>query len=88
MDPKQWPRRSPKDKRDNYCSNINLDSFGFGYPQVLDNVSTSKMSEMVKAVADEVKMPDGHASLAGAVDADSSSIYVEGHSGGHHSWPK
>src|SRR5258706_4961952 len=68
----------PKDKRDIYCSNINLDSFGFGYPQVLDNVSTSKMSEMVKAVAEEVKMPYAHASLAGAADADSSSFMSRG----------
>src|SRR5205823_1677856 len=56
----------PKDRRDFYCSNINLDSFGFTYPQVLDNASTPKMAEMVKMLAEELKMPYAHASLEGA----------------------
>lgn len=71
-------RAIPKDKRQDYCSNINLDSFGFTYPQVLDNVSTQKMADMAKALADEVKMPYGHASLQGAADADSSSFKSAG----------
>lgn len=68
----------PKDKRTNYCSDINLDSFGFGYPQVLDNASTSSMTEMAKTVAEEMKIPFGHASLAGTADADSSSFKSRG----------
>jgi Zn-dependent M28 family amino/carboxypeptidase len=64
----------PKETRASYCSNINLDSFGFSYPQVLDNSSSPKMIEMAKSVADEVKMPFTHASLEGVADADSSSF--------------
>lgn len=64
----------PKDKRIMYCSNVNIDSFGFSYPQVLDNTSTPAMSDMAKSVADEVKMPFSHASLDGEADADSSSF--------------
>jgi len=64
----------PKEKRASYCSNINLDSFGFSYPQVLDNASSPMMTEMAKSVADEVKMPLNHASLEGIADADSSSF--------------
>lgn len=64
----------PKEDRARYCSNINLDSFGFSYPQVLDNSSSPKMTEMAKSVADEVKMPLTHVSLEGIADADSSSF--------------
>jgi Zn-dependent M28 family amino/carboxypeptidase len=64
----------PKENRANYCSNVNLDSFGFSYPQVLDNASSPKMTEMAKSVADEVKMPFTHTSLEGVADADSSSF--------------
>jgi putative aminopeptidase FrvX len=63
-----------KEKRDRYCSNVNIYSFGFGYPQVLDNASTPAMTAMAKSLADEVKMPFSHASLAGSADADSSSF--------------
>jgi len=64
----------PKENRASYCSNINLNSFGFSYPQALDNTSSQKMTELAKSVADEVKMPFTHASLAGVADADSSSF--------------
>jgi Peptidase family M28 len=67
----------PKEKRDFYCSNVNLDSFGFSYPQVMDNTSTQKMTDMVKELAAEVKMPFAHAAIPGA-DADSSSFKSRG----------
>jgi Zn-dependent M28 family amino/carboxypeptidase len=63
----------PKDRRLGYCANLNFDSFGFGYPQVIDNASSSRMIDMVESVADEVKMQFAHAPIAGA-DADSSSF--------------
>lgn len=64
----------PKEKRSQICSMINLDSFGFTYPQVLSNSSNSKMTKFAKELADEVKMPFSNASLGGAADADSSSF--------------
>jgi Zn-dependent M28 family amino/carboxypeptidase len=64
----------PKENRSSYCSVVNLDSFGFGYPQVLVNASNSKMTAAAKALADELKMPFHTASLAGVADADSTSF--------------
>jgi Zn-dependent M28 family amino/carboxypeptidase len=64
----------PKEKRAAYCSMVNLDSFGFGYPQVLENASTPKMTTAAKDLAAELKMPFSSVSLAGVADADSSSF--------------
>jgi Zn-dependent M28 family amino/carboxypeptidase len=61
----------PKEKRVNYCAMINIDSFGFSYPQVLDNTSSSKMSKLAEELSKEVKLPFAHASLEGIADADS-----------------
>lgn len=63
-----------KENRSSYCSMVNLDSFGFGYPQVLINASNSKMTATAKTLADELKMPFFTASLAGVADADSTSF--------------
>jgi hypothetical protein len=54
----------PKETRASYCWMINLDSFGFTYPQVLANASNSKMTATAKDLADELKMPFSSASLA------------------------
>jgi Zn-dependent M28 family amino/carboxypeptidase len=64
----------PKENRLSYCSMVNLDSFGFGYPQVLTNASNSKMTATAKALADELKMPFSTISLDGVADADSTSF--------------
>ena len=64
----------PKESRSLYCSMVNFDSFGFGYPQVLTNTSNSKMTKLAKDMASEAKMPFNVASLAGIADADSSSF--------------
>ncbi|MBA2619771.1 MAG: M20/M25/M40 family metallo-hydrolase [Acidobacteria bacterium] len=64
----------PKEKRENYCAMVNLDSFGFTYPQVLDNVSSRKLTDLAEQTAKDVKMPFAHASLEGIADADSSSF--------------
>lgn len=64
----------PKEKRENYCSMINFDSFGFTYPQVLDNVSNSKMTKIAKEIAKEMNFPFSNASLEGTADADSASF--------------
>jgi Zn-dependent M28 family amino/carboxypeptidase len=63
-----------KDKRANFCAMVNLDSFGFGYPQILDNTSSPKLSDLAKELMKELKLPFQHASLAGSADADSTSF--------------
>ena len=67
-------RAIPKEKRAGYCSMVNFDSFGFTYPQVLDNVSNSKMTKMAKETAKQMKISLASASLAGSADADSTSF--------------
>jgi len=64
----------PKEKRVNYCSMVNIDSFGFSYPQILDNVSSPKMLKLAEEIAGETKISLAHASLEGIADADSSSF--------------
>jgi Zn-dependent M28 family amino/carboxypeptidase len=64
----------PKEKRVSYCSMVNFDSFGFTYPQVLNNASSAKMTKAAKDLAGEMKIPFANASLAGAADADSTSF--------------
>ncbi|HYJ90945.1 MAG TPA: M20/M25/M40 family metallo-hydrolase [Pyrinomonadaceae bacterium] len=68
----------PKETRPNYCAMVNFDSFGFGYPQVLDNTSTPSMIEIAEKLAKEINMQFYHASLSGTADADSSSFKDKG----------
>jgi Zn-dependent M28 family amino/carboxypeptidase len=63
----------PKEDRDQYCSMINFDSFGFAYPQVMTNASTPGMAKLAKDLAKEVNMPLSEAAINNA-DADSSSF--------------
>jgi Zn-dependent M28 family amino/carboxypeptidase len=63
-----------KDKRANFCAMVNLDSFGFSYPQILDNTSSPRLSDLAKELMKELKLPFLHASLAGTADADSTSF--------------
>jgi hypothetical protein len=67
----------PKDKRSQYCSMVNFDSFGFGYPQVMLNASTPLFAEYTKKLAESVKMPFHEAAIAGA-GADSASFRAVG----------
>jgi Zn-dependent M28 family amino/carboxypeptidase len=71
---REMAKSIPKEGRPKYCSMLNMDSFGLQYPQVLSNTSNSKMTDLAKELAAEVKMPFAQASLAGAADADSSSF--------------
>jgi len=66
-------RAIEKEHLGQYCGMINIDSLGMARPQVLDNASSKKMIELAENLAKEMKMPFGHASVAGA-DADSSSF--------------
>lgn len=63
----------PKEKREGFCSMVNLDSFGFATPQVMDNTSNSKMIDLASNLAKELNMPFSHASITDA-DADSTSF--------------
>jgi len=53
----------PKDKRENYCAMINLDSFGFTYPQVMTNISDSKLIDLAEVVSKDMKLPFAQASI-------------------------
>lgn len=64
-----------KEARAGYCSMVNLDSFGLGYPYILENGSTAKMVRAAKDLATELKVPVKSISLpSGTADADSSSF--------------
>ena len=69
-------RAIPKESREQYCSMINFDSFGFNYPQAMTNTSNPKMVKSARDLAKEVKMPFSEASINGA-DADSSSFVAK-----------
>jgi Iap family predicted aminopeptidase len=62
-----------RDDLKNYCAMVNLDSFGFSYPQVLENVSSPKMTVLAKDLAKELEMPFTTASINSAL-ADSASF--------------
>jgi len=56
-----------------YCAMVNLDSFGFALPQVLENISSKKMTELAKVLAKEFELPLSTASLTLA-SSDSASF--------------
>ena len=62
-----------KDQVAQYCAMINIDSLGLSMPQVLDNTSSRKLTQVAEELAKEMKMPFAHASVTDA-DADSSSF--------------
>lgn len=59
-----------------YCAMINIDSLGMAAPQVADNMSTKKLTQLAQDVAQEMKMPFAHASIKGA-DSDSSPFILK-----------
>lgn len=63
----------PKENLPKICSMVNIDSFGFGSPQVADNMSSGKMLKSAKELAKEMNFPFSDAAIANA-DADSSSF--------------
>ena len=65
-----------KDQVAQYCEMINIDSFGLAAPQVADNMSSRKLSTFTADLANEMKIPFGHASIEGA-DADSSTFIAK-----------
>lgn len=68
----EMARAIPREKRSNYCAMVNFDSFGFAYPQVMTNISDTKLIELAKEVSDELKIPFGQARIENASsDSDS-----------------
>ncbi len=63
----------PKEKRLQYCSMVNFDSFGFSSPFILRNPSTPKMIEIAKNIAKESGFKMIDVEIAGS-DADSTSF--------------
>ncbi len=63
----------PKADRASYCAMVNFDSFGLARAQVLNNVSTLKLTEFVRKVAEGAEIPFATASVTGA-GADSESF--------------
>jgi Iap family predicted aminopeptidase len=61
-------RSIPKPERARYCAMINLDSFGLSTPQVLDNVSSSRLRKVAAELAETMEVPFDHArvDIAGA----------------------
>ncbi len=64
----------PKENRSDYCAMVNLDSFGFTYPQVLTDISSPKMTKLAKTLAGELQLPFSEASLLGVASSDSASF--------------
>lgn len=63
----------PKESLSTYCSVVNLDSFGLGYPVVLENASSSKMTKFAQELGKELKVQVTPLNVPGA-NSDSSSF--------------
>jgi Zn-dependent M28 family amino/carboxypeptidase len=72
-----YAKSIPKEKRESYCGMINLDSFGFTYPQVFKEISNYKMTVAAQDLAKDLKMPLNLVSIAGA-SSDSSPFNEKG----------
>jgi len=59
-----------------YCAMINIDSLGLAAPQVSENHSSRKLTQLAGDLAKEMKMPFTHAPIPGA-EADSSSFVAK-----------
>ena len=63
----------PKEKRAQYCSMVNFDSFGTGAPMALGNASSSKMLALAKKLGEDNKFKFVSLEVPGA-NSDSSSF--------------
>jgi len=63
----------PKAERSSYCAMINFDSFGLGRPQIIEEISSPKLTRLVAKIAEESKVPFSAATL-GIGDSDSTSF--------------
>jgi Iap family predicted aminopeptidase len=60
-----------------YCAMINIDSLGLGVAQVADNMSTKKLVDFAEVLANEMKAPFAHGTVAGG-NSDSTSFNRKG----------
>ena len=67
----------PKSERPAICSMVNLDSFGFASPQVMDNASTPTMTKAAKELWKKQEIDIASANILNA-DADSGSFVRAG----------
>ena len=74
---REMAKTIPKDKRQSYCSMINLDSFGVGIPQSMTNISNSKLTKFAKKLAKETNFPFAEAGILNA-SSDSDSFLDKG----------
>ncbi|MEK7725003.1 MAG: M20/M25/M40 family metallo-hydrolase [Acidobacteriota bacterium] len=74
---KEMAKAIPKEKRQNYCSMVNIDSFGVGIPQAMSNISSSKMLKYAKELAKETKFPFAEVTIPNA-SSDSASFRDKG----------
>jgi Zn-dependent M28 family amino/carboxypeptidase len=63
----------PKPERSSYCAMLNFDSFGLGRPQIIDEISSPKLTTFVAKIAEESKIPF-YATRLGIGDSDSTSF--------------
>ncbi len=66
-------KKIAKEDRPKYCSMVNLDSFGMGYPLIMENTSSPSMVKFAKEVADGLKLKINSAPIDGA-SSDSASF--------------
>lgn len=62
-----------KAERSSYCAMINFDSFGLGRPQIIEEISSPKLTRLVAKIAEENKIAFYSTSL-GIGDSDSTSF--------------
>ena len=74
---RKMARSIARDVRPTYCADINVDSFGFTLPQVMDNTTSEKLRNAAEGLANDLKMPFHHAPIVGA-SADSASFIAVG----------
>jgi hypothetical protein len=70
-------RSIPKNSRESYCAMINFDSFGMAVPQVLTNVSDTKLTDLAEEASKELGILFGKAGIDGA-RSDSASFRGQG----------
>jgi peptidase M28-like protein len=61
-----------KEEAADYCAMINMDSFGLAIPQVIENISSKKLVNLVESLAKEMNVPFKRAYFSGgSSDSDS-----------------
>jgi Zn-dependent M28 family amino/carboxypeptidase len=69
----EMARAIPKENRERYCAMINIDSFGFTYPQAFTGISDQKLIDLAKEISSDMKIPFAQANIENA-SSDSASF--------------